>query len=383
MLKSTTLTNPNGIKTIHAYIYDGWGSIASDTTNEAGHITTVTYKKDAQKRTRQEIIKSDQPSQNLNLTKTYQYDSMSRLKQATTVYANSNESVTEIYSYDKDSNVKTYTNNRSTINYTYNDKDQLTYVESNNVSKHITYDNAGNMKTNDKGNSYSYNRLNQLVSVTDIHNQLLSSYGYYADGILSTKQVPDNSILNFYYDNSHVDGITSSTLSATNFMLDTNGNVIASFDSNGSNSYLTAGNSTIGMFDESGAINNSYTGYGSIMNEGATTSPTKSLLWDGEYNDTDTGLVYLRARFYSPTLMRFINADTVNVANLYNFGNGEPIDNLDPSWHMPIKQRDLFYIGVATAVVVTIAFIALWCWYFAPVAEDAATIVTNTVEKSI
>ena len=329
MLKSTILTNSSGIKTIHTYTYDGWGGIASDTTNEAGHITTVTYQKDAQKRTTQETIKSDQPSQNLNLTKTYQYDSMSRLKQATTVYANSNESVTEVYSYDKDSNVKTYTNGESTITYTYNDKDQLTLVNNESIS----YDNAGNMKTDDKGNSYSYNSLNQLVSVTDSHKQLLSSYAYYADGMLSTKQAKNTSILNFYYDNSHVDGITSSSLSATNFMLDTNGNVIASFDANGINSYLTAGNSTIGMFDESGSISNSYsyTGYGSIMNEDATTSPTKSLLWDGEYNDLDTGLVYLRARFYSPTLMRFINADTVNVANLYNFANGDPIDNLDPS----------------------------------------------------
>ncbi|MFY8211859.1 MAG: hypothetical protein ACOVLB_04270, partial [Candidatus Nanopelagicus sp.] len=152
ILKSTVLTNSSGIKTMHTYTYDGWGAIASDTTNEAGHITTVTYKKDVQKRTTQETIKNDQASQNLNLTKTYQYDNMSRLKQATTVYVNSPESVTEVYTYDKDSNVKTYTNGESTINYTYNEKDQLILVNSESIS----YDNAGNMKTDDKGNIYSY-----------------------------------------------------------------------------------------------------------------------------------------------------------------------------------------------------------------------------------
>ena len=151
-------------------------------------------------------------------------------------------------------------------------------------------------------------------------------------------------------------------------MLNTDGSVIASFDNNGgknnSSSYLTAGNSTLGMFDESGALSNSYsyTGYGSIMSEEGTTSASNSILWDGELRDQDTGLTYLRARWYSPTLMRFINADTVNVANLYNFGDGNPIDNLDPSGHDSLSPGDwiVFAVGFVVGSVVTGLAVADW-----------------------
>jgi RHS repeat-associated protein len=218
-------------------------------------------------------------------------------------------------------------------------------VESNNISKKISYDKAGNMIVDDIGYVYSYNSLNQLKSVTDSNNQLLSSYKYYADGLLSTKEGKDNIELNFYYDNGHIDGVSSTdksspgrllSYSATNFMLNPAGSIIASFDGTGFNSYLTAGNSTIGMFDESGVLTNSYsyTGYGTIMNEDGVSSQSKSFLWDGQYLDIKTNLVYENARFMSPRLNRFINADTYNVANLYNFGNGDPINNTDPSGHM-------------------------------------------------
>ena len=54
------------------------------------------------------------------------------------------------------------------------------------------------------------------------------------------------------------------------------------------------------------------------------------------YED-DTGLIYMRARYYSPTLRRFVNADKVHgdisnslTLNRYAFVNGNPADNVDP-----------------------------------------------------
>ena len=360
-LMSVTLNN--GVTTTHTYSYDGWGNIASDEVTEGSNKTTISYKKDLLQRTKLQQITSTLPSSNLNLTKTYQYDALSHLKEATTVYNNrgnslyaSNglsvlpESVTEIYSYDTDGNVTTYTNGESTTTYSYNNKDQ---IESINGYK-IAYDVAGNMKNDATGNTYSYNSLNQLESVRSKDNIQLSKYDYYPDGLLSNKQSSDNSLLSFYYDNGNIDGITSlsnlNKLSATNFMLDAGGKVVASFDDAGSNSYsyLTAGNSTIGMLDESGGLSNSfnYSAYGVLDNE-STISATKSFLWDGEYNDSDTGLVYLRARFYNPKLMRFMNADTVDVANLYNFGDGDPINNIDPSGHFSLWDGILIGFSVA------------------------------------
>ncbi len=54
------------------------------------------------------------------------------------------------------------------------------------------------------------------------------------------------------------------------------------------------------------------------------------------YED-DTGLIYMRARYYSPELRRFINADKVHgdisnalSLNRYAFCNGNPASNVDP-----------------------------------------------------
>ncbi len=54
------------------------------------------------------------------------------------------------------------------------------------------------------------------------------------------------------------------------------------------------------------------------------------------YED-DTGLIYMRARYYSPTLRRFVNADKVHgdisnalSLNRYAFVNGNPASNVDP-----------------------------------------------------
>jgi len=59
------------------------------------------------------------------------------------------------------------------------------------------------------------------------------------------------------------------------------------------------------------------------------------------YED-DTGLIYMRARYYSPALRRFVNADKLHgditnalSLNRYSFCNGDPANGVDPlglSW---------------------------------------------------
>jgi len=59
------------------------------------------------------------------------------------------------------------------------------------------------------------------------------------------------------------------------------------------------------------------------------------------YYDVNTGLYYLKSRFYDPETCRFLNADTidylepdaVNGLNLYAYCGNNPIMNVDPSGH--------------------------------------------------
>ena len=80
-----------------------------------------------------------------------------------------------------------------------------------------------------------------------------------------------------------------------------------------------------------------YDSYGNITSRTGTTEAI--FLYNGEYGVvTDSnGLLYMRARYYSPELRRFINADILmgdinnsSTLNRYAYANGNPISNIDP-----------------------------------------------------
>jgi RHS repeat-associated protein len=74
----------------------------------------------------------------------------------------------------------------------------------------------------------------------------------------------------------------------------------------------------------------------------------------GEAHGIEEGLVYLRARYYEPETMRFLQQDTVlgntmepMTRNLYIYGNANPLKYVDPSGHMSyVKQFDDLLSGV-------------------------------------
>jgi RHS repeat-associated protein len=55
--------------------------------------------------------------------------------------------------------------------------------------------------------------------------------------------------------------------------------------------------------------------------------------YSGYYSDAESGLYYLKARYYSSELMRFINRDTYDLSNRYAYCNGDPISGSDPTGH--------------------------------------------------
>ena len=55
--------------------------------------------------------------------------------------------------------------------------------------------------------------------------------------------------------------------------------------------------------------------------------------YNGERFDNNTRLQYLRARFYSPDLRRFINQDSYKLLNRFNYVAANPVSHADPSGH--------------------------------------------------
>jgi RHS repeat-associated protein len=89
--------------------------------------------------------------------------------------------------------------------------------------------------------------------------------------------------------------------------------------------------STIALADASQAIQQTYQyePYGEVNATGSSDNPYQ---YTGREND-GTGLYYYRARYYSPTLKRFISEDPVGLAaglNSYAYVHGDPTNRYDP-----------------------------------------------------
>jgi RHS repeat-associated protein len=111
-------------------------------------------------------------------------------------------------------------------------------------------------------------------------------------------------------------------------------------DSAGQRSLLTdALGSTIALADSSGAVQTSYAyePFGKTSITGAASGNTYQ--YTGREADA-AGLDFYRARYYSPTLQRFISEDPIGLAggdvNLYAYVSNNPISYTDPTGNCPV-----------------------------------------------
>jgi len=108
-------------------------------------------------------------------------------------------------------------------------------------------------------------------------------------------------------------------------------------DVNGRTDLLTdALNSTIALTDSTGTITQqySYDPYGNVTQSDITTGFTNPYLYTGREADS-AGLYYYRARYYSPTMGRFISEDPLGFGggqnNFYAYAHSNPIQRTDAS----------------------------------------------------
>lgn len=67
--------------------------------------------------------------------------------------------------------------------------------------------------------------------------------------------------------------------------------------------------------------------------QSAATGATTPIGWAGEYRDAETGLTYLRARYYDPTTAQFLTRDPLEVLtrSAYGYAGNDPINQTDPT----------------------------------------------------
>ena len=115
-----------------------------------------------------------------------------------------------------------------------------------------------------------------------------------------------------------VSGIISSSIQGTN---------------NTTKYYLSDGHGNVtNLTDSSGAIVKTYSYDAFGVEESIDSSDANPFRYCGEYYDSEIGQIYLRARYYDPTVGRFTQSDpAMSGANWYVYCSNNPILFVDPS----------------------------------------------------
>ncbi|MBA3241725.1 MAG: Ig-like domain-containing protein [Acidobacteria bacterium] len=219
----------------------------------------------------------------------------------------------------------------------YDDANQLLQRGSTN----FTYDANGNL-TSDGVNTYTWDARNRLASIS---GGTTASFSYDAFGG-RTGRTTNGQTTSYLYDGANAVQELSGSTPVANMLAGGVDEVFSRADGAGAKTLLADGlGSTLGLLDSSGAVETNYTyePFGGTAQTGSVSDNTTQYV--GREHDGATGLYYYRARYYSPTLGRFISEDPIGFAggdeNLYAYVGNDPVNHTDPSglsaWKKLIK----------------------------------------------
>jgi RHS repeat-associated protein len=173
------------------------------------------------------------------------------------------------------------------------------------------------------------------------------TYTYAGDGLRRTKTAPDGTTTTFVWDRSQqIPQLLTEDINAPGTTNDKKIRYLYGPDGTVTQDITTTAGtdtgrwyhhdqlgSTIALTNTSGAVTAtfSYTPYGTPST--TTGSGSTPIGWAGQYRDVESGLVYLRARYYDPTTGQFLTRDPLEVVtrSSYEFAGNNPTNNLDPT----------------------------------------------------
>jgi len=333
--RRTQMTDPFGIVTAYAYDVRNRLSAVGPVINNWD--ATYGYKKNGLLATRQ--LRN-------GLGSTYGYNEMN-LTSLVQSKVSSPAMNTFSYTYDLNRNQTGKTENGATHTFTYGKLDRI--ATSTQFEEQYTYDLRGNRQTlattqtfvlSDKG--YQYDGRDRLFKVTKEEGGEVS-YRYNGDGLM-VERTEDGHTTRYYYDGADIiaEGTVNGGAVAHKASYIRGNGLVSRVDANGSKAYYmhNGHGDVVGLTDAAGNLLNSYSYdlWGKpIVEEETVENPFR---YSGEYWDETTDLQYLRARWYDPSIGRFINEDTYEgqinnplTLNLYTYVGNNPLTRWDPSGH--------------------------------------------------
>ncbi len=342
------VTHANGTSVDYDYYPDGQ---TQTITNRSGAsvVSSFAYLYDVNNNRTQQIETQTGFSAAQVLTTDYVYDTLDRLESYTETSGDATHSATHTFtyfpSYDRQTEIVningTETKNRS---FEYDETywlDIITETAGSGGTVTYAYDNNGNTLSKADGTGvgpastlFSYNRRNQLKTVdTGAQGSEVNqgSYDYNYDGMRIRHLGSDRGDIEYIYDQKSIlDEVENNTTSQVAHYR--YGDRLLSLDDGAEEQfyhYASLGTTT-NLSDAGGQIHVSYRTdpFGKITQQEGTSDNRR--VFTGHEHDTETGLIYMKARFYDPDVGRFLNQDTYLGENgtppslhryLYAYGN--------------------------------------------------------------
>ncbi|MGT2464180.1 RHS repeat-associated core domain-containing protein [Sinomonas atrocyanea] len=235
---------------------------------------------------------------------------------------------TGAYSYDSAGNPTALATGAALA---YDAASQPTTYTLSGTTTNLTYDSQGNRTTGPGPNSttatYTWDQANRL------NNANGATATYNAVGLRATRTPAGASTQHYAWD-LHGSVPLMLTDGATSYLYDDAGNPVEQFDSTGTVMYYQHDQygSTRTLTDATGApaATFTYDAYGNLTAKAGTADTV--LRWNGQAQDPDTGIYYLRARYYDPQTAQFTSVDPMVGATRDPFGyaSANPLNSSDP-----------------------------------------------------
>ena len=248
-------------------------------------------------------------------------------------------------------------NGDTDVNYTYDLNNRLLEESTNYYSKNKTdvtkyvYDNNGNqikkigyitkgvngspsqdlVSENELNNTYEIYKYNEFNEMTSFESNKESKweYAYLPNGLRYRKSNASHFDRYVWDRNGNIiaemngEGNLTNKYVRGNKLISKNGNEYFGYDGHGS---------VVNISNESGKSIKSYDydAFGVELNKDA--NDTNLFRYCAEQYDNETDSIYLRARYYSPSLGRFTTEDPAKDGNnWYSYCAGNPVNSWDPS----------------------------------------------------
>ena len=317
-------------------------------------------------------------------TKGYTYDSAGRLKTEVNELnkkSNEDEKITTIYSYDERGNRiskeqtkdevslmiwtgprPAYEEGEGYTQYYYDNNNRLTgssydYEEYMNEDKTFTYDKNGNMITRDtvvfyddyppegssyeiyeeKYESFEYNGFNRLKSYTDTNKT--ASYAYDGTGTRIGKTVNGVSTGQIWNNGNVI--AEYGTKGTKTYIRGAGGEIVKTKDSTSNSRYFSynAHGDTTNIIEKNAESTSfavtaayEYDAFGGLVSGTGGEADSNAFRYNGQYTDEETGLIYLRNRYYDPSIGRFTQEDPAkDGVNWYVYCGNDPVNKVDPN----------------------------------------------------